>query len=247
MAIEQYDTSTLKEYRTKASEIASLRERLGDLAQQAKETGQLAPVNKLYEELTLRTKEFDDLRQTLGSRDLFMATYGVTVINDHTVSFTIPKNVARIDILEQAASIVRECQLTAPWFFEGELAKCAEKPSFSTASEQSQRLCIDAYVGGVNFTSQISLQEWLSARGLQQATLHDLAVALAVFLVATDKLIVRFDKRWGSLTSAIGGALNFESDGGCLVRLSPSVNADYALLCGAAYVSPDTAELASNV
>ena len=92
-----YDPKKLQEYRAKAAELSDLWKGVKARMEQAAESGTLQDARKAFEELTAKTKEFEEFRKKYTSAEIFIAKYNVEVLDGHTVSFVIPKGVAPID------------------------------------------------------------------------------------------------------------------------------------------------------
>lgn len=215
MTIQQYDSQSLQQYREKALEVAELRKTLGEkLGHVSNEEAQ-----RVFDELTLRTKELENFRTTLGPKDLFIAKYNITVINDHTVSFVIPKGCSRMQILEEAAQVCQGQGILGRY----EREAWNERNCFVETAVEAQKICIDGHVEGSDAKTEEEQISLLKERGLARADYWDLAVACAVFYVATGEPIfgwadaektrsfsVRADPSW----SVYGpGALYFDARG----------------------------------
>lgn len=180
MTINQYDINSLAVYREKAAELAPVRERVQKLLDGVQECN-LSEIEEAMHELSLRTQELEELRRGLGSSAVLLATYGVDVIDDHTVSFVIPQGISRIAILEEVQGLSENRTLipaaTSEFF--------RRVPLFSQAAEFSERICIDGNVGGAEHRTLQVQQEILASRKLTMAKIEDLAVAFGLFYVAT--------------------------------------------------------------
>lgn len=177
MALEQYNSDALRQYRAKAIE-------LGDLHASLRETlGQLNPTEAQaeFEQFAVRSKELDDLRAQLKPEELFMAKYSIVVVNDHTVSFVIPQGVSRIELLSEANALIKDRPLFHPQVFEG----WTKTTSFITPLQRTERVCIVGNVEGLEGKALDDQRALLQKHGLQLATSEDLAVAFAAFYVAT--------------------------------------------------------------
>lgn len=183
MAVSQDNADQLKQYRSKAAEVGELREQLGNRLQ---ESGDIRPLQQLFQEFSFRTQELEALSKALGPSGIFLAKYGVQVINDHRVSFVIPKGVSRFAILKEAQELVRERDLIRPAY----LHQWEVLPGFNAIASQSEAICIDGLVAGSHAKNFSEQQELLSKRGLLIARQEDLAVAFAVFWVASGESLL---------------------------------------------------------
>lgn len=179
MAIISYDSHALQQYRDRAAELAKFRQSVEQKIGQV----EIAEAQKVFDELTLRTKELEDYRLTLNPKDLFMAKYNVTVVNEQTVSFVIPRGTPRIDILEEAQRLVGNDSLIEP----GTLQEWRADDRFTTHMARTELVCIDGCVEGLNDLEREHQEVALKSRGLSMATFEDLSVAFAAFWVATNE------------------------------------------------------------
>jgi hypothetical protein len=177
MTSRQYNSKALQQYRQKAAELVELRKevehRLGTL--------ELSEAQREFNTLELRTKEFEEFRARLGPAGIFLAKYGVEVINDHTVSFVLPKGCSRIEILREAQRLVSDRDLILPL----QLSRWGCSPAFTKPMAQSERICIDGHVKGGDAKSVLLQTALLNRKGLERASMEDLAVAFALHWVAT--------------------------------------------------------------
>jgi hypothetical protein len=177
MALEQYDSDALRQYRAKAIELGDLHASLRGTLEQLNPTEAQAE----FEWFAVRSKELDDLRAQLKPEELFMAKYSIVVVNDHTVSFVIPQGVSRIELLSEANALIKGRPLFHPQVFEG----WTRTTSFTTPLQRTERGCIDGHEEGLKGKALDDLRALLQKHGLQLATSEDLAVAFAAFYVAT--------------------------------------------------------------
>lgn len=175
--MQKANSEKLREYRQKAAELGSFRKELDGTL------GQLGPLQlqDAFGRFKQLDAEFKDLGATLGPNGVFQAKYGVGVINDHAVSFVIPKGCSRIEIVEEALGLVAGRHLLSPEY----LTTCRKSPRFQAQVRQTLSLGIDGHVeklDGMGYWQQDAL---LMSKGFSPAKLEDLVVAFAVFYVAT--------------------------------------------------------------
>jgi hypothetical protein len=178
MKLHQHDPVVVKAYREKAAELAELRkelgERIGDLSESA--------AAQELEKLVLSTKQFDTLKRTLGPSGLFVAQYGVEVINNHTVSFVIPKGRTRQEIITEAQEVLGDSAcLFSPKLRES----LAHNEAFTKRATTSEKLCIDGLVDSSNGLTEEEQRGLLEFKELLPVPIEDLAVAFVTFFVAT--------------------------------------------------------------
>ena len=210
MSNPTHDPQKLHEYRERAAALYDLSKGVEARIEQAAESGAIASAREALGELTLKTREFEDFRKTLTPVEIFLAKYGVVVIDEHTVSFVVPRGVAPIEILREAQGLVTDGNLIWPT----ELESWAKDPKFTTEATNSERICIDGHVP--NSTSKDRTEQEALVGKENLPSLEHLALAFAVNWIATgEPLFGRLNKsnEWSYVVRAAGGALHFFSDG----------------------------------
>ena len=161
-------------------------------------------------ELQSLTATFEELRQQLTPSEIFIATYGVTVLDDHTVSFVIPKGVSRLSILQTANTLTTD----RPLINSQHLKQWGSISAFRTKLKESQLICID---GEVPHTAGKHREEQELMVGRSNlALVEDLAVAFAVNWIVTGRPLFgsRPDTiRVDTVRAANHRALKFTSNG----------------------------------
>lgn len=178
MTLKQYDSEALQRYREKVVEISELRQQVGASIGEV----DLEKARAEMDELTLRTEELTHLRATLEPKDLFMAKYNVTVLDEHTVSFVIPKGCSRSDMLQEAAELA-----TGPIDVTEGLPRWHSNPLFLNPMEQATKVCICGHVAGSTGLTRSEQEGLLRQRGLRAASMPDLITAFVVFGIATQE------------------------------------------------------------
>ena len=211
MSHESYDRKQLQDLKAAAKELHELSLGVERAIDSAAETGELQPAKDAFAELEARTKEYDKLREKLGPAGIFLAKYNVEVHGPHEVSFVLPKGVSRIEMLQEAHSLVGDRDL----IFPDQLTKWQEDPKFTTAATTSQRIHIDGHIEGGDVKSRQQQEAFLTARGLQMPSLEDLAAAFVAHYIATKNPLFGFYKNndYTYWVRAAGGALYFNSGG----------------------------------
>ena len=207
------DQNKLEEYRERAAALYDLSRGVEERLGKAAESGVMDAAREALEELTLETKEFEDFRKTLTPAEIFLAKYNVEVVNEHTVSLVIPKDMSRIEILEEAQGLVTDRYLIWP----DQLAKWITDPKFTTEATTSERICIDGRVP--NSVDKTRAQQEALVGRENLPTLEDLAVAFAVNWIATGEPLFGWYNNstpWSHLVRAAGGALDFIGHGLCV-------------------------------
>jgi len=207
---QTHDPKKLHEYREKAAELHDLSKGVEERMGRAAENGIIEAARDELAELKLKTKEFEDFRETLTPAEIFVARYNVEVVNDHTVSFVIPKGVSRIEILQEAQKLVTDRDLILP----NQLAKWTADPKFTTEATTSERICIDGHVPHSSGKTRAQQEALVGKENLP--TLDDLAVAFGVNWIATGEPLFGWHYEslgWSYVVRAAGGALYFYSNG----------------------------------
>jgi hypothetical protein len=210
MANPTHDPKKLQEYRERAAALHHLSKRVEERIGEAAESGIIEAAREALGELKLKTKLFEDFRGALTPAEIFAAKYNVEVIDDHTVSFVVPRGVAPIEILREAQEVVVDRDLIWPH----QLAQWSKDPKFTTEATNSERICIDGHVPNSNNKTRTQQEEMVGKENLP--SLEHLAVAFAVNWIATrEPLFGLYDKSnsWSYVVRAAGGALHFFSDG----------------------------------
>jgi hypothetical protein len=205
-----HDPQKLHEYRAKAAELHDLSKGVEERLEKAAESGTIEAAREALGELTLRTEVFEDFRKSLTPVELFLAKYNVEVVNDHTVSFVVPKGVAPIEILQEAQGLVTDRNLIWPT----QLERWEKDPKFTTEATKSERISIDGHVPNSINKDRTEQEKMFGKENLP--SLEHLAVAFAVNWIATgEPLFGWYDKSssWSYVVRAAGGALDFASCG----------------------------------
>jgi len=204
-----HDPQKLHEYREKAAALHDLSKGVEERMGKAAESGVIEAAREALGELTLKTKEFEEFRKSLTPVEIFLANYNVEVVNDHTVSFVVPRGVAPIEILREAQGLVVDRDLIRP----PQLERLDKDPKFTTEAANSERICIDGHVP--NSTDKTRTQQEALVGKENLPSLEHLAVAFAVNWIATrEPLFGWYNKNeWSYVVRAAGGALYFDSDG----------------------------------
>lgn len=216
MTFRRYDPHALDQYRQKVAEVAELRKTLGDTI------GQLQPeqAQQAFDELILRTKAMEDLKSSLGQTNIFLAKYGVDVINHHTVSFVIPRGCSRIEMLDEARQLVLEKDNRH--LVGGDLlSKLRNLRELATPAASSEHICIDGNYEGTCNQAKPQQEQLLSSRGLTLPRFEDLVVAFALHWVATSGPLLQWyeynprapRKQHSYIIRAQTEALDFRDDG----------------------------------
>lgn len=184
MNLTRYTPEALQQYREKVAETDQLRHQLAELVESSHMTGDLNPAQNLLEEFTLKTQELGDLRLALGPEGRFLAQYGYEKINDHTVLFALPKGTSRLQILQEAQTLVsarEKRDLIVP----GQLNKWAGDERFLARVVSSERICIDGHVEGGDQMRRAAQESFVASKGFTLSSQEDLAVAFALHWIDT--------------------------------------------------------------
>lgn len=183
MTIDRYNSQMLQDYREKIAETGRLRDELKELAERGKESGELGTAQDLLKEFSVKSQELRDIARALGPDGILLAKYGYEKINDHTALFVLPKGCSRIEILQEAQSIVKERDGRVP--IDSLLLKAwTAQARFSRRIDSSESVCIQGHVEEAVGKSRGEQERLLSLRALEVPSMEDLAVAFALHWVA---------------------------------------------------------------
>lgn len=180
--LPHYDSEKLKEYRAVACQLAQLREDLRGYLSDAQQQDVVDLARERLNVLSVKTREFEQLRAELTPRELFIARYGVIVMNDHTVSFLVPGGVSRGEILCEAQELVSTRELIWTPIF----GRWKQEEEFKRKAPYAVRMTIDGQLSGANDKTRAQQEAIVADMGLSVAPLEDLAVAFAAFFIATE-------------------------------------------------------------
>jgi hypothetical protein len=208
---ESYDRKQLQDLKAAAKELHELSLGVGRAIDSAAETGELQKAKDAFAELELKTAEYEKFRATLSPEVLFLAKYNVEVHGPHEVSFVLPKGVSRIEMLQEAHSLVGDRDL----IFPDHLTRWQEDPTFTAVAATTQRIHINGHVEGGDAKTRQQQEAFLTAQGLQMPSMQDLAAAFVAHYIATKEPLFGFYKNsdYTYLVRAAGGALYFYSRG----------------------------------
>jgi hypothetical protein len=197
--VSVYDSRVLREYRQKVAAAGELRKDLGHVIGQAEPT----EVRRLFDELTIFTKEMETLRSSLGERGVFLARYGYERINDHTVSFVLPQGCSRIQILQEAQALVTNRDLIGKYWLE----RWSKDDRFCGLLTSSAITAIDGNVDGGCYRTEKQQIDLLRSEGLEIARQEDVAVAFALNWVASGESLFGVHRDYNYHVRAAGGWL----------------------------------------
>jgi hypothetical protein len=210
-----YQQEALRDFRRAGAELAEFRKNAETAFEAAAITGDLKAAQDILAEASLKTQAYQELRDKLGPTGIFLAKYGVEVINEHTVLFVLPKGCSRIDILNEAQRLVPGI---GNWnlIYPSRLEKWQKEECFTKLAATSERICIDGHVKGGDGKDGATQVKFLADKGLRLSSIEDLAVAFALHWVATgDSLFDWLDKSrdYSAYVRCAGGALCVDSCG----------------------------------
>jgi hypothetical protein len=234
-----YQPEQLLLFREAAAGLAESHEDAKAALEAAAVTGDLKAAQDILAEASLKTKAYEELREKLGPTGIFLAKYGVEVINEHTILFVLPKGCSRIDILNEAQGLVGgrdQRDLILPQ----ELEKWQRDERFTKPAAKSERICIDGHVKGGDAKDRATQEKFVSDKGLSLASIEDLAVAFALHWVATGEPLFgwRSQNSYSYWVCGAGGSLNFDHGG--LYATSVDAGDGNHRVAVAARVSPES-------
>jgi hypothetical protein len=228
MGQSSYQPEDLRKFRAAAAELTELRQAASDRLEAAAVTGDLKAAQDILEQASLKTKAYEELREKLGPIGIFLAKYGVEVINDHTILFVLPKGCSRIDILHEAQGLVRERD-NRDLIYPDHFRWWQLEERFTKPVAVSERICIDGRVKGGDAKNRATQEQLVSDKGLSLPSVEDLAVAFVFHWVATREPLfgwyyLQFDSYW---VRGAGGSLPFRLHGLLADNVGDAHNGEY--------------------
>jgi hypothetical protein len=210
-----YDQEGVNQYREAALKHREVLRTAEQRMDAAIENGDKAEAEKALAEATASGESFRELRSKLKPTDLFVAKYNIQVHGPHEVSFVLPRGVSRYDMILEAHALVAERD-KRDLVYRGDLKEWGNDARFTASCESPERIQIDGHVKGGDGKTREQQEKFLTTKGLEQAQLEDLAAAFVAHYVATGEPLFGWykkDSSWCFVVRAVGGALNFVSDG----------------------------------
>lgn len=202
MASQNFESEALQRYRAKAAELGELRKQAGETVGRE----DLHNAQHCLEALQLRTREFEELRNTLSPTEMFLVTYGVSVIDDTTVSFVIPKGCSAAEIIGEA----RGLSTTRPVISDVDFELLLLKDHFTKGAQHARRICINGNIPGSQWKTFEEQRAFVQQQGLSLPTTADLAVAFVTFYIATGEALSGWDSKensWSFMVTAVNGGI----------------------------------------
>jgi hypothetical protein len=230
----------LLSFRQAAAELAEFRKNAEISLEEAATKGDLKAAKDILEQASLKTKAYEELREKLGPIGIFLAKYGVEVINDHTILFVLPKGCSRIDILNEAQGLVGGIR-NGDLIYPDHLKRWQQDGRFTKQTAASERICIDGHVKGGDAMKRGPQEKFVADKKLSLPSIEDLAVAFALHWVATgEPLFEWYDQSisWSYLVRGAGGSLYFPHVG--LVAYGVDDDGDNPNVAVSAQVSPES-------
>jgi hypothetical protein len=127
----------------------------------------------------------------------------------------LPKGCSRIDILKEAQGLVRGIG-NGPLINPNDLKKWQQDERFTNTAAKSERICIDGHVKGGEAQDRTTQENFVADKKLSLPSIEDLAVAFALYWVATGEPLFGWYNQsdgWSYWVRGAGGSLNFFHDG----------------------------------
>jgi len=210
-----YQPEEQRNLRKAAAELVTYRQAASEALQAATEAGNFKAAKDILSEASLKTQAYQELREKLGPIGIFLAKYGVEVINEHTILFVLPKGCSRNDILNEAQRLVRGRD-QRDLIYPKRLEKWQQDERFTKPAESSERICIDGHVKGGDAQDRTTQENFVAAKKLFLPSIEDLAVAFALHWVATGEPLFGWynQSNGGSYwVRGAGGSLDFDRNG----------------------------------
>jgi hypothetical protein len=196
-------------------------------------------LNVIKAQIRAEEKTIRDLQAKLPAREAFGARYATEILGSHQISFTIPANVPRIRILEEAQDIYYKLE-RRNYVFPARYKVWLGMPSFTEAKPTDTHLAIDGSVeesqNRTLMDQKLFLKRKFEEGEASMTSVEDLAAAHAIFFVVARQNLFR-----GLKIRTINGALYYDNLGLGMDKFSLDWNrfSDVAAAC---YLHPGTVE-----
>jgi len=151
--------------------------------------------------MDVKGEEFDKATQV--RKQSFVGKYGIVILGESKVSFTIPKGASVLDLLNDAQKVARTLY-GRDAIYPNSLKTWSSEKAFTVAASKALKLSIDGNVPGSTDKTGDEQVAILKKQDLQLPEIEHLAAAHAAYFIATGKSL--FDGNW---VRASGGALFF--------------------------------------
>jgi hypothetical protein len=234
-----YPPQQLRNFRQAAAGLAEFRKNAEISLEEAATKGDLKAAKDILEQASLKTKAYEELREKLGPIGIFLAKYGVEVVNEHTILFVLPKGCSRNDILNEAQGLVRGRD-QRDLIYPERLGEWQQDERFTNPAARSERICIDGHVKGGDAQDRTTQENFVADRKLSLPSIEDLAVAFALHWVATGEPLFEWysQNSYSYWVRGAGGSLHFYHDG--LNAPGVTLDGDLTYVAVAARVSSES-------
>ncbi len=171
-------------YRTTLERAVALESEAAQRMGEAATSGDVRLLNNLFDEMTLRVEQLDQLRKRMTHRDRLIARFSVEVPQEGVVSLIIPSGVSRMSLLEQGDSAVRESHGRGS-VWGPVLQRWRQSREFSDAHPQSEAITIKGRIEGTEGKPAREQAAAIEGLGYEPATPWDVAVAHLAYAIAT--------------------------------------------------------------
>lgn len=229
------DPLDLASYRAKAQEVSDARSEVDKAAAVAKATGDMSSFQDSFEQLTFKTRELQELRDKIGPVGVFLAQYGVEVLDKHTVGYVIPRNATHLEMIRAGVEALQGSITIS----EPTLASWEKSERFTTPASGPKHIHVQARVRDCDGKSEQRQQHILKEMGVELAGLENLAAAFVAFYAARSASIFGTMSYFGAdpVIRANGGGLQYTSG---VRHLHLESTGDAALLSAAVLLPPET-------
>jgi len=233
------ESEILLQYQDTKDRIAALKADYDAIFGLANTPEESEALNVIKAQIRAEEKTLRDLQAKLPAREAFGAKYATEILGPHEIAFTIPANVPRIRILEEAQDIYYKLE-RQNYVFPARYKVWLGMPSFTEAKPTDTHLAIDGSVEESQNRTLMDQKLFLKRKFEEgEATItsvEDLAAAHAIFFVVARQNLFR-----GYKIRTSNGALYYDNLGLGMDKFSLDWNrfSDVAAAC---YLHPGTVE-----
>lgn len=196
-------------------------------------------LNVIKAQIRAEEKAIRDLQAKLPARESFGAKYSTEILGSHEISFTIPANVPRIRILQEAQDIYFKLE-RRNYVFPTRYKVWLDMPSFTEGKPTDTHLsidgCVDESQNRTLMDQKLFLKRKFEEGEASLTTVEDLAAAHAIFFIVTRQNLFR-----GLKIRTINGALYYDNLGLGMDKFSLDWNR-FSDVGAACYLHPGTVE-----
>jgi hypothetical protein len=222
-------------YLKKAQEVHATRQEVERASESTQASGDISHLQHSFQQLTCKTKELQDIRERIGPIGVFLAQYGVEVLDKHTVGYVMPRNATHLEMIRAGLEALQGSITIS----EPTLASWEKSERFTTPASEPQYIHVQARVRDCDGKSEQRQQHILKEMGVELVGLENLAAAFVAFYAARSASIFGTMTYYGAdpVIRANGGGLQYTSG---VRHLHLESTNDAELLSAAVLLPPET-------